>query len=115
MMSTAIYTRIDAKQPAAFSSRVIGGLLRGTLGYRGVVISDDLGAAKQVARYSVASRALRFLGAGGDMVLTVDPTQAGTMTSAILARMKTSTAFKNHVRASALRVLRAKQARGLLD
>jgi beta-N-acetylhexosaminidase len=115
MVSTAIYTRIDATRPAAFSKRVIGGMLRTALGYKGVVISDDLGGARQVARYSVASRALRFENAGGDMILTVDPSQARTMTSAVLARMRTDPAFAKHVRNAALRVLRDKQARGLLD
>ena len=115
MVSTAIYTRIDASHPAAFSKRVIGGMLRTALGYQGVVISDDLGGARQVAGYSVASRALRFENAGGDMILTVVPSQAGTMTSAILARMRTSPAFAKHVRNAALRVLRDKQSRGLLD
>jgi beta-N-acetylhexosaminidase len=115
MMSTAVYTRIDGKNPAAFSSRIVTGLLRGTLGFHGVVISDDLGAAKQVARYSVADRAKRFVAAGGDIVLTVNAGQAHTMTTAILARMRTDTTFKNKVRAAALRVLQAKQARGLLN
>ena len=114
MMSTAIYTRIDAKNPAAFSRTVVTALLRGTLGFRGVVISDDLGAARQVASYSVGSRAWRFIAAGGDMVLTVDATQAGTMTSAILARMKADAGFKKQVAAAVLTVLKAKQARGLL-
>jgi beta-N-acetylhexosaminidase len=68
-----------------------------------------------VAGYSVASRALRFENAGGDMILTVDPSQARTMTSAVLARMRTDPAFAKHVRNAALRVLRDKQARGLLD
>jgi beta-N-acetylhexosaminidase len=115
MMSTAVYTRIDSAHPAAFSKRIIGGILRGTMGYKGVIISDDLGAAKQVSGYSVASRALQFEGAGGDMILTVDAGQAGTMASAILARMRTSSAFATHVRNAALRVLRDKEARGLLD
>jgi beta-N-acetylhexosaminidase len=115
MVSTAIYTRIDATHPAAFSKRVIGGMLRTALGYGGVVISDDLGAAKQVSGYSVAARAIDFEHAGGDMILTVSPGQTGTMTSAILTRMKTDAAFAKHVRNAALRVLGDKQARGLLD
>lgn len=113
MMSTAVYTRIDAAHPGAFSKRVTG-LLRSTLGFKGVIISDDLGAARQVASFSVASRALQFESAGGDMILTVNASQAGTMISAIRARMRTSGAFAQHVRNAALRVLRNKEARGLL-
>jgi beta-N-acetylhexosaminidase len=114
MMSTAIYSRIDPKNPAAFSSTVVTGLLRTTLGFHGVVISDDLGAAKQVSSYSVGDRAVRFISAGGDMVLTVEPSQATAMEAAILARMTASPTFARQVNAAVLRVLQAKYARGLL-
>jgi beta-N-acetylhexosaminidase len=53
MMSTAIYTRIDPDRPATFSPTIVTGMLRGDLGFRGVVISDDVGLAKQVSGYSV--------------------------------------------------------------
>ena len=53
MMSTAIYAKIDPGTPAAFSAPIVTGLLRGQLGFDGVVISDDLGAADQVGGYSV--------------------------------------------------------------
>ncbi len=114
MVSTAIYTRIDPSAPAAFSTPIVTGLLRGTLGFRGVVISDDLGAARQVSGYSVGGRAWRFINAGGDIVLTVNATQAAPMTRAILTRMHTHAAFKKKVYAAALRVLTAKQAHALL-
>lgn len=114
MMSTAIYSRIDARRPAAFSPTIVTGMLRGDLGYRGLVISDDVGAAAQVANYSIGGRAVAFVAAGGDMVLTVDANQAGAMTAALLQRASSSPAFKRLVDAAALRVLRAKQARGLL-
>jgi beta-N-acetylhexosaminidase len=114
MMSTAIYSKIDAVHPAAFSATIVTGMLRGDLGFGGIIISDDIGAAKQVAGYSIGGRAIAFIEAGGDIVLTVDAAQAPTMTSAVLARTRTDTAFKAKVDAAALLVLQAKQARGLL-
>ncbi|HEV7192672.1 MAG TPA: glycoside hydrolase family 3 N-terminal domain-containing protein [Jatrophihabitantaceae bacterium] len=114
MMSTAIYTKIDPSRPAAFSSTIVTGMLRGDLGFSGIVISDDLGAAKQVSGYSIGGRAVAFVQAGGDIVLTVDASQATVMTAAVLARTRTDTNFKALVDAAALRVLQAKQARGLL-
>ncbi len=109
MISTAVYSRIDARQPAAFSPTVITTLLRGDLHFHGVVISDDLGNARQVAAWSPADRAVRFLEAGGDMVLTVNPALLPQMYRAVLARASRSTAFRNQVDAAALRVLTAKQ------
>jgi beta-N-acetylhexosaminidase len=114
MMSSAVYTRIDAKNPAAFSKTAVTGLLRNRLHFTGVVISDDLGSAKQVASVPVGQRATRFIAAGGDLVLTVQVGQARTMAAAILARMATSPAFTRQVNAAALRVLQQKQAQSLL-
>jgi beta-N-acetylhexosaminidase len=114
MMSTAIYSHLDPGTPAAFSRPIVTGLLRDQFGYRGVVISDDLGGAAQVANVSVGQRAVRFVAAGGDIVLTVDATQAGPMTAALLAKARHNSGFRALVNAAALRVLRAKQARGLL-
>lgn len=114
MVSTAVYARIDESTPAAFSRPIVTGLLRNDLGFDGVVISDDLGAAEQVAGYPVAERALKFISAGGDLVLTVDAGQAEEMTSAVLSRMRADATFREQVNAAALRVLAAKQAHGLL-
>jgi beta-N-acetylhexosaminidase len=115
MMSTAVYPKLGSTNPAAFSGTIVTKLLRGKLGFTGVVVSDDLGAAKQVAAFSVGSRATRFLGAGGDLILTVKSSQASTMITAILARMKVSAASTAKVYAAVHRVLRAKAAAGLLD
>ncbi|WP_406831368.1 glycoside hydrolase family 3 N-terminal domain-containing protein [Pedococcus sp. KACC 23699] len=114
MTSSAIYTRIDATRPAAFSPTVIGGMVRHDLGFEGVVISDDLGHAKAVSAWSVGARAVNFLSAGGDMVLTVDAAQAPAMVAAVAAKMSSSATFRAQVDTAALRVLTVKQRMGLL-
>jgi beta-N-acetylhexosaminidase len=114
MMSTAIYSRIDPANPAAFSSTIVTGMLRGDLGFRGVIVSDDLGAARQVAAVPIGDRAVRFLAAGGDLVLTVDNSQTAVMVGAVLARAQADRVFRAHVDASALRVLETKAGLGLL-
>lgn len=114
MMATAIYNRIDPGTPAIFSKKIITGMLRHDLGFDGVVITDDVGSAAQVANISVADRAVRFVAAGGDMVLTVDATQAGAMANALRARARRDAAFRKLVDTASLRVLRAKQRAGLL-
>lgn len=114
MVSTAYYQRIDPYHPAAFSPTIVGSMVRGDLGFKGVVISDDLGNAKQVAAWSPGSRALRFVIAGGDIVLTVNPALLPAMYDAVLARARSSAAFRSKVNAAALRVLTAKQHAGLI-
>jgi hypothetical protein len=114
MTSSAIYTEIDASRPAAFSPTVVGGMIRHDLGFEGVVVSDDLGHAKAVAAWTLGQRAVDFITAGGDMVLTVDATQAPAMVSAVLARMSSSATFRAQADVAALRVLTVKQRMGLL-
>jgi beta-N-acetylhexosaminidase len=114
MMSSAYYSAIDAANPACFSPTVITGILRGDLGFHGIVISDDLGSARQVARWSPGARATQFIAAGGDIVLTVNPALAPAMATAITAKASASASFRKQVESAALRVLRAKAAAGLL-
>lgn len=111
MVSTAVYTKIDAGRPAAFSPAVIQQLLRQDLGFEGVVISDDLSSAEQVAAWSPGERAVRFIDAGGDMVLAVDPADVPAMTRAVLHRYRHDDAFAAEVDSAVDRVLAAKQNR----
>ncbi|HEV7653269.1 MAG TPA: glycoside hydrolase family 3 N-terminal domain-containing protein [Mycobacteriales bacterium] len=115
MMSTAIYSRIDASRPAAFSPTVVTGMLRGDLGFGGVVVSDDLGNARQVSGFTPGNRALDFVQAGGDLVLTVNIATLPEMFLALFDKARTDAAFAARVNQSALRILTAKQQLGLLD
>ena len=114
MMSSAIYTKIDGSRPAVFSPAVIISLLRNSLGFRGVVMSDDLGNAKAVAAWSPGDRAVRFINAGGDEVLTVNASTIPAMVAAVTARAATDSAFRSKVAAAVMRVLTAKAVEGLL-
>lgn len=67
MVGTAVYTAYD-RVPAATSPAIVNGLLRGTLGFRGVTMSDDL-ATKGVSPWFDAGEAtVRAVGAGIDLV-----------------------------------------------
>ncbi|MGW3149724.1 glycoside hydrolase family 3 N-terminal domain-containing protein [Streptomyces sp. NPDC001177] len=114
MVSLATYSRIDPKHQAVFSSTVIQGLLRKTLGFKGVVISDDLGNAVSVKAVPPANRALNFLSAGGDLVLTVEPNLVPAMAKAVQTRMAQNATFRAQVNQSVHRILTAKQKAGLL-
>lgn len=114
MVSSARYPKLDAENRAMFSSKVIDGLLRDDLGYDGVVITDDVGAAKAVQGVPVGDRATRFIAAGGDIVLTADADQAATMLKAIARKRAASATFATQVDTAAARVLDLKADSGLL-
>jgi beta-glucosidase-like glycosyl hydrolase len=114
MVSLATYPRIDPGAPAAFSPAVLTTLLRQRLGYDGVVISDDLGRAKAVAAVPAGERAVRFLAAGGTLVLTVDAAVLPAMESAVAAAADADPALAARVDAAARTALLAKARAGLL-
>jgi beta-N-acetylhexosaminidase len=115
MMSSATYTRIDPSAPAAFSPVIVGDLLRGQLGFDGVVISDDIGAAQAVQDIPVDERAVRYLEAGGTLMLTMDANAVDEMIDAVLARAGSDPEFSATVDAAVRTALTAKAEAGLLD
>ena len=114
MVSSATYSRIDASHAAAFSKTVITTVLRHDLGFAGVVMSDDLGNAKAVQRWTPGTRAANFLAAGGDIVLTVNPTTLPAMVNGVTTRASSDAAFRTTLKSAVLRVLTMKAAYGLL-
>jgi beta-N-acetylhexosaminidase len=114
MISSARYPKLDSKNIAAFSSAVITDLLREKLGFTGVVISDDLGAAKAPSIVPLGQRAVKFIAAGGDVVLTVRSSDAGPMSAALIAQAKQSPQFADRVRDAAKHVIAAKVSQHLL-
>jgi len=114
MVSSAIYSKIDAQQPASFSFAIITTLLREQIGYRGLIVSDDLGWAKQVAAVPAGQRAVRFLRAGGDIVLTADPATLGPMIDEVLSTATSDPEFAERITSAQRRILEAKTHVGLL-
>jgi len=114
MVSLATYSAIDRDHRAVFSPTIIGTLLRGRLGFKGVVVSDDLGATAAVSSLAPGARATEFIAAGGDSILVGSVRPATEMVAAVLARARSDTGFAAQVDTAALLVLEAKATYGLL-
>ncbi len=114
MVSSANYPQLDASRIAAFSPPIVTALLRERMGYHRLVVSDDLGRAVAVAAVPAGQRATSFIAAGGDVVLTVNPSDAAPMTAALLLQARQSPAFAALVDAAVLRVLTSKLDRHLV-
>jgi beta-N-acetylhexosaminidase len=89
-------------------------LLRKQMRFGGVIVSDDMGAAAAVAGMAPAARAIGFLAAGGDIIISVSPATAAVMDTAVLSLMDHDPAFRSEVDSAVMRILAAKQAYGLL-
>jgi beta-N-acetylhexosaminidase len=114
MISSASYPQLDSGSPAVFSDRVITELLRGRLGFTGLVISDDLGDAVAVRAVAAGDRAVRFVQAGGSLVLTVQQAAVAPMVGALISKAQASADFQARLRQAAIFVLRSKDHAGLL-
>lgn len=69
MTGHMVYQAIDPQAPASASARLFRDVLRGTLGYRGLIISDEL-AMDGLAEYgSMTARLAAVLAAGTDLAL----------------------------------------------
>jgi beta-N-acetylhexosaminidase len=72
MMAHVTYPAVDA-QPAGYSRIWIEDVLRGELGFRGVVIGDDIGMAAAETLGGIAARIGAHLLAGCDLLLACSP------------------------------------------
>ncbi|MEU4289935.1 glycoside hydrolase family 3 N-terminal domain-containing protein [Kribbella sp. NPDC026596] len=115
MISTVTYTKIDPNNRAVFSPTVIQGMVRGDLGWSGVVITDDVGAAAEVASVPAGQRATRFVAAGGDIVINAKAALTATMMNALVVKAQQDKAFAAKLTSSVRRVLTLKQDHGLVS
>jgi len=70
VMTAHVYHRwLDSRLPATLSRAVIARLLRGRIGWQGVVVSDDLLMGAIVQHYGLEDAALRAARAGVDILL----------------------------------------------
>src|SRR5262249_18293939 len=67
MAAHVVFTAYDADAPASISKRVTEDVIRGSIGFDGLLMSDDL--AMKALSGSVAGKAQAVIGAGSDVVL----------------------------------------------
>jgi len=105
MVGHARYPALDATHIASQSRRIIVGLLRGRLGFRGVVITDSMEARASLATGSVSIASERAVRAGADIVLLTGRGSYAPVYRHLLAVARSSPEFRARVHESAARVL----------
>jgi beta-N-acetylhexosaminidase len=69
MAGHVVNGQLDADRPASLSRAIVTDLLRGELGWDGVVVTDDLGAAAITETFGADEAVLLALEAGNDLLL----------------------------------------------
>jgi beta-N-acetylhexosaminidase len=114
MISLASYPLIDPSDLAVFSSPIMEDLLRDRLGFHGIIVTDDMGGTVAVASVPAGERAVRFVSAGGEMIIVFGTRSARTMAAALVDTAEADPAFRALLDAATLHVLQTKEAYGLL-
>jgi beta-N-acetylhexosaminidase len=108
MVSHARYAALDANRIASQSRPIIEGLLRGRLGYRGVVVTDSMEAAASLATGPITAASERAVRAGADVLLLTGRGSYRPVYEHLLAKARHSASFRRRVRVAAARVLALK-------
>jgi beta-N-acetylhexosaminidase len=69
MTAHTIYPAYDEELPATLSSRILTDLLRGEMGFDGVIVSDAIGMAAILKKWPLPLACVMFIKAGGDHIL----------------------------------------------
>jgi len=92
MTAHVVFSALHADTPATLSSRIVTEVLRGELGYDGIVVSDDLEMRAIRDHYGIPDAACRAIEAGCDAVL---------ICSDLVALEETHGALVDHARKNA--------------
>ncbi|MES1210206.1 MAG: glycoside hydrolase family 3 N-terminal domain-containing protein, partial [Pseudomonadota bacterium] len=111
MTAHVLYPALDPDRPATLSRRIATDLLRGELGFRGVLVSDDLGMKAVADRYSIEELAVGAIEAGVDHLLVREPVARQVAAfEAILRAAEGNAGLRARVDESAARVAALKAA-----
>jgi beta-N-acetylhexosaminidase len=69
MTSHALYPALDPEHPATLSALILSDILRGEMGYQGLILTDDLEMGAITEQQDVAQGALASFNAGADILL----------------------------------------------
>lgn len=109
MVSHAIATGIDTEGlPSSLSEQVITTVLRGELGYDGVVITDALNMGAITEYYTSEEAAVMAIEAGADMLLMPEDFEAAY--NAVLTAVQDGTISEERINESLRRIYRIKYA-----
>jgi beta-N-acetylhexosaminidase len=108
MIGHARYPALDPDHIASQSAPILRDLLRGEMGFEGVVVTDSMEAAASLATGDIATVSERALRAGADLLLLTGQGSFAPVSEHLLDVARDSAGLRLRVRESAARVLELK-------
>ena len=114
-MSNGLYVTDDFVTPGSLSPTLIGGLLRGELGFRGIVITDDLADPGVTSLTDIPKAAVDAIQAGADLLYISGPqAEQDAAFEAVLGAARSGTISAARLREALLRNLSVKRNYSLI-
>ncbi len=115
MVTHVIVTAIDPTMPATLSPKLVNGVLRGQLGYDGVVMTDSLYMQGIALRYNLPEAGVLAVIAGDDLLEgAFDASSMAGMIAALKAAIASGRISVARINQSVMRILKLKIRFGLL-
>lgn len=116
MVAHILLTKLDDKNPASFSKKVITDLLRVDMQYEGVVITDDMTMGAVTQHYNLAEAAVTSIQAGSDIILVCHDYQKElSVITALRNALKQGTLSEERIDKSVYRILQLKKKYNISD
>ncbi|OWA35249.1 beta-N-acetylhexosaminidase [Saccharibacillus sp. O16] len=110
MIAHILLPKLDQQVPSSMSKAVITDLLRGKLGFKGVVMTDDMTMGAIANNYGLGEAAVRSVQAGSDIILVAHGADDAIETiQAIKNAVKSGKISEQRINESVTRILALKQ------
>ena len=113
LVSHAMIRALGDDMPASTSSRAIKGILRGEMGFQGVVVTDSLRMTAITSTYKKGQESVAALKAGADILLL--PPDLGAAYRAVKQALNTGELTMERIEESVIRILMVKIAMGWFE
>jgi beta-N-acetylhexosaminidase len=108
MVGHLLYPAVDPERPASLSPEAVG-MLRGELGFDGVVVTDDLAMAAASGDGPPARAAVEAVKAGADLlIISSPPQQQADAYEAVLGAVESGEIPRERIQDSVARILKVK-------
>jgi beta-N-acetylhexosaminidase len=115
MVTHVVVQALDPTMPATLSPLMVNGVLRGQLGYQGVVMTDSLYMKAISDRYNLSEAAVLSVEAGDDLLEgAYNSYSMSAMLAALKAAISSGSISTDRINQSVLRILELKARFGLI-